>query len=56
MLSAEQLQQLADVPVSFGLTRAHVIAWRGLFEAEELTAATSRRKLSAVSFALRIPL
>jgi len=84
LLTAEQLQQLTDVPaalvwlgnienpntrrayqgdleafVSFcgieqpdelrQVTRAHVIAWRKQLEAEELAAATIRRKLSAVS-------
>ncbi len=31
------------------VTRAHVIAWRGLLEAQRLSAATIRRKLSAIS-------
>lgn len=31
------------------VTRAHIIAWRELLEAEDLAAATIRRKLSAVS-------
>ncbi len=31
------------------VTRAHIIAWRGVLEAQELAPATIRRKLSAVS-------
>ncbi len=31
------------------VTRAHIVAWRGVLEAQELAPATIRRKLSAVS-------
>jgi site-specific recombinase XerD len=83
-LTAEQFQQLADVPavlvwlgnihdpntkraykgdveafVAFcgietpeefrQVRRAHVLAWRGVLESQELAPATIRRKLSAVS-------